>query len=188
MNRQGGDRLYFAAIDEAKLVVLAGELARTAPHEGVVTLQGTLGAGKTTLVRAFLRALGHAGAVRSPTYTLIEPYELGGRQIFHFDLYRLACAEELDEMGVRDYFGPDRLAFIEWPERGAGVLPDPDIEISLSYAGGEDCAARDVVLQALSMAGREWLARLLSSDNAQVIAPVSQACVQDMGGASGACP
>ena len=98
----------------------------------VVYLQGDLGAGKTTLVRGLLRALGHAGRVPSPTYTLVEPYSLGRRELKHLDLYRIADPEELAYLGIRDM---DGILLIEWPERGVHFLPPPDLVCRLSVAG-----------------------------------------------------
>lgn len=102
------------------------------PSKCLVFLQGDLGAGKTTLVRGFLRAAGFTGAVKSPTYNLVEEYSIGDRKIFHFDLYRLADSEELEWIGINDYFDEECVCFIEWPDKGQGFLPKPDSVITLS--------------------------------------------------------
>jgi tRNA threonylcarbamoyladenosine biosynthesis protein TsaE len=96
-----------------------------------IHIEGDLGAGKTTLVRGFLRALGHAGAVRSPTYTLLEPYEFADLTVLHFDLYRVADPDELEYLGVREQSDDRTLWLVEWPDRGAGWLPDPQLVVSL---------------------------------------------------------
>lgn len=108
------------------------ELYRSLSSKTVVFLHGQLGAGKTTLVRGYLRAAGYSGTVKSPTYNLVEEYSIGGRKIFHFDLYRLNDPEELEYIGISDYFNQAEVCFIEWPDKGAGFLPAPDVEITLT--------------------------------------------------------
>ncbi len=102
------------------------------PEKNLVFLEGELGAGKTTLVRSILNAAGYQGAVKSPTFTLVEEYEIAGRKIFHFDLYRLVDPEELEWIGIRDYLAQESLCFIEWAQRGTGFLPKPDLIIQLN--------------------------------------------------------
>ena len=109
-----------------------GALLATGPRRhGLVFLRGELGAGKTTFVRGYLRACGVTGAVKSPTYTLIEPYELGDLEVFHMDFYRLTDVGELELIGIRDYLGAG-LLFVEWPERAGQMLPAPDLTICIA--------------------------------------------------------
>ncbi|MCK5892983.1 MAG: tRNA (adenosine(37)-N6)-threonylcarbamoyltransferase complex ATPase subunit type 1 TsaE [Endozoicomonadaceae bacterium] len=108
-------------------------LADASQGHGTVYLLGNLGAGKTTICRGVLRGFGYDGAVKSPTYTLVEPYELAQGTIYHFDLYRLGDPEELDFLGVRDYFDSPSLCLIEWPDRGKDSLPIADIILSIEY-------------------------------------------------------
>ncbi|WP_022948317.1 tRNA (adenosine(37)-N6)-threonylcarbamoyltransferase complex ATPase subunit type 1 TsaE [Methylohalobius crimeensis] len=124
----------------------------------VIYLHGPLGAGKTTLVRAFLQAAGFAGYVKSPTYTLVETYHLDRFPLAHFDLYRLADPEELEWMGVRDYLQKQTVCFIEWPEKGLGFLPSPDLDIRLVVEG----EGRRLSITTASLQGERMLARLAS--------------------------
>ena len=135
---------------------LAG--ARPGPGLVVVYLAGDLGAGKTTFARGFLRELGVTGAVRSPTYTLFELHELGELTALHIDLYRLREPSELESLGLRDWARPGSLWLIEWPERGGGRLPPPDLTLTFTVGA----QAHHIELQAHSDAGKAWLARLNS--------------------------
>lgn len=116
---------------EEAMELFGENLAASLKSGGVVYLDGNLGMGKTTLVRGLLRGLGYIGPVKSPTYTIVEPYELDDVEAFHFDLYRISDAEELEYMGIRDYFRDGTLCLVEWAEMGKGVLPEPDLIIHL---------------------------------------------------------
>ena len=121
--------------DEAASIRFGDALARSLPPSATIFMHGDLGAGKTTIVRAVLRALGYSGPVPSPTYTLAEIYSVASLEVQHFDLYRLADPEEFEFIGGRDYFALPALRFVEWPERGLGVLPQPDVELRLHVSG-----------------------------------------------------
>lgn len=147
--------------DEEQTVALGVRLAREMGGHGLVFLQGELGAGKTTLSRSIIQGLGHQGPVKSPTFTLVEAYEVGEMRIWHFDLYRLADAEELEFLGIRDYLAEDDLCLIEWPQQGRGVLPEPDLQIDM-YAQHQ---GRRVVLTGHSERARRWCAALADFDH-----------------------
>ena len=126
----------------------------------VVAIQGELGAGKTTLVGGVLNAMNIAGPARSPTYTLIEPYECGLRQVFHIDLYRLSDPREVEALGIRDLLTQHAVLLIEWPERGASMLPDADLGISIRYGDKAGVGERVVTLIAGSARGEQLLAAI----------------------------
>lgn len=121
--------------DAEAMEAFGGQLADASNGRGVIYLEGDLGAGKTTLARGLLRSLGYTGHVKSPTYTLIEPYELAQATIYHLDLYRLASPEELEWLGFRDLISAEVLLLVEWPERAVGELPVPDLTVSLAFSG-----------------------------------------------------
>lgn len=124
-------KIELADSDETEL--LGAALGNILPQKCLMFLVGDLGAGKTTLMRGLLRAMGHKGAVKSPTYSLVEEYRFADRSVFHFDLYRLKDPEELEWLGIDDYLQQQALVCIEWPEMGDGHLPPADLEIKLVY-------------------------------------------------------
>lgn len=119
--------------NEKAMLKIGAKIADQFPGGGIILLNGDLGAGKTTLVRGLLRHLGYQGIVKSPTYTLVEPYNIENRHVFHFDLYRLGDPEELEYMGGRDYWESDALCVIEWPIQAKGYLPEADLELTLTH-------------------------------------------------------
>lgn len=129
---------------------LGGILAQSCPFGTQINLQGELGTGKTTLVRGFLNKLGYTGIVRSPTYTLVEPYFLTRGNIYHFDLFRLHSPDELEAIGVRDYLDGKSTCLVEWPEKGGCLFLRPDLSTTIIHAG----TARTVTLTALSETGK----------------------------------
>ncbi|MCW5582146.1 MAG: tRNA (adenosine(37)-N6)-threonylcarbamoyltransferase complex ATPase subunit type 1 TsaE [Luteimonas sp.] len=144
--------------DEAATIALAQALAATQPRSAAVYLHGDLGAGKSTLARAWLRALGVTGTIRSPTYTLVERYPLaGGGEAMHLDLYRVGDAGELEFLGLDE---PETVLWlVEWPERGRGGLPAADLHVRLDVSG----SGREARLESASPAGDAWLAALAPS-------------------------
>jgi tRNA threonylcarbamoyladenosine biosynthesis protein TsaE len=142
--------------DEEAMMSFGSRIAQVTQGLGVIFLEGDLGAGKTTLSRGIIRGLGHVGAVKSPTFTLVEPYEIGSVRAFHFDLYRLVDPEELEYLGIRDYFEGDALCLIEWPQRGAGFLPKPDLTITIS----PHTQGRSLALSPIGSRGESWCATL----------------------------
>ena len=151
-----GDTLELAAPDEAAMVACGAKLAAAVRPGDVIYLEGQLGMGKTTLCRGFIQSLGHVGAVKSPTYTLVEPYELGELKVYHFDLYRLGDPEELEYMGIRDYLDGRSICLVEWPGRGEGVLPPADLVINIQPEG----RGRALRIRANAAAGRAAIAKL----------------------------
>jgi len=126
---------HFLLADEDQTLAFGRALAELLQPGLLIFLQGDLGAGKTTLARGVLRGLGHQGNVKSPTYTLVETYHLPAFTLYHFDLYRIADPEELEFAGIRDYLDASAVSIIEWPERGAGILPEPDLRIAIASTG-----------------------------------------------------
>ena len=144
----------FHLADEAATLALAALFAPHLRNGAVLYLQGDLGAGKTTFSRGLLQAMGHQGNVKSPTYTLVESYQLAELQVFHFDLYRLHDPEELEFMGIRDYFAAQHLCLVEWPERGQPLLPVPDLDLKLKITSAQ---ARLLHIHALTARGAAML-------------------------------
>lgn len=142
--------------DEQAMAAFGAVLAASVTEGGVIFLRGDLGMGKTTLSRGVLRGCGHTGSVKSPTYTLVEPYDTPSGPVFHFDLYRLSDPEELEYLGIRDYFTEQALCLIEWPDKGAGVLPSPDLEIQIELSG----TGRSLLLTPVTQKGQAMVDNL----------------------------
>ena len=143
--------------DEAATVAAGSAIGHALTSGAVVFLMGELGAGKTTFTRGALRALGYAGSVKSPTYTLCEPYDLADAgQFCHLDLYRLSNPEELEFLGIRDYVASGAMLFIEWPSRGEGWLPTPDLQVALVESNN----GRELKVTALTDNGEGVLTRM----------------------------
>ncbi|BBB27406.1 tRNA (adenosine(37)-N6)-threonylcarbamoyltransferase complex ATPase subunit type 1 TsaE [Amphritea japonica] len=159
MSQESENSIFVA--DEAAMVAFGHRLAQVVEGGEVVFLNGDLGMGKTTLSRGVLRGFGHQGSVKSPTYTLVEPYELDELTVFHFDLYRLGDPEELEYLGIRDYFTDQSICLIEWPERGEGVLPVADLLLNISV----EQLGRRINWQPQTEKGRLLADKLKLSDN-----------------------
>ncbi len=149
-------KLYAYLADVGETEALGSRMALAMPARAVLLLSGDLGAGKSALARAILRALGVTGPIKSPTYTLVERYLLEGGEAVHMDLYRIAEAGELEFLGIEEFAQDARLMLVEWPDRAPTALPPADLEATLAVEGG----GRRITLTSLSDAGQGWLARL----------------------------
>ena len=147
--------------DEAATGVLGGALASSLTPGTVVWLEGDLGAGKTTLVRGLLRALGYDGPVKSPTYTLVEVYVVSSIYLYHFDFYRFNEPEEFDDAGLAEYFREDAVCLVEWPAKAEGYVPAPDLVLAFRFADGAG-TGRLLEIHACSEVGRQCLSALRS--------------------------
>lgn len=151
--------MKWSGLDEAALVAVAQSLAHAMDRSGVVFLDGDLGAGKSTFVRALLGAMGVEERIKSPTYSLIETYQVAGHPVHHLDLYRIAGADELEWLGLPDLMGESTLLLVEWPQRANEALPTPDLWVRLEHAGN----GRNLDLEACTHRAGQWLSRLAAA-------------------------
>lgn len=158
MHKPDDSRITLTLADEAATAAFAARLAGVLQTGMVIYLRGGLGAGKTTLVRALLLALGHAGRVKSPTFTLLEQYEAGGLHLRHFDLYRFRDESEWEATGFRDEFDGRNVCLVEWPEKAQGLVPQADMEIGFEILP----AGRKLTVCAITATARECLKSLQS--------------------------
>lgn len=151
----------FSILNEEGMVAFGASLAKLFRkmhlQTSILFLSGDLGAGKTTLIRGFVQNYGHHGVVKSPTYTLVEPYDLKDGQLYHFDFYRVDNPEECEEMGIRDYLQETAICLIEWPEKVEQYLPKPDLELSLKIVSE---GSRDVTVTAYTTDHQKILSQL----------------------------
>ncbi|RDI41510.1 tRNA (adenosine(37)-N6)-threonylcarbamoyltransferase complex ATPase subunit type 1 TsaE [Aquicella lusitana] len=143
---------------EEDMLAFGSQFANAIESGAILFLYGPLGAGKTTLTRGFLRGLGFTEKVKSPTYTLVEQYEIAGHILFHFDFYRLEDARELEQIGIQEYFSPSSICLIEWPEKGVPLLPEPDLACYIAFAE----EGREIKLVSYSDRGERILKKLIS--------------------------
>jgi len=148
--------MLLSIMDESEMIALGAKVATVLQGSEVIYLRGELGAGKTTFVRGLLNAMGYSGNVKSPTYTLIEPYLINDRDVYHFDLYRINDPEELETMGIRDYCDGKSICLFEWPEQGNDVLPPADIILTLAHSD----PGREVNIESRSSHGEDILNQL----------------------------
>lgn len=145
-----------ASVTEHEMLAFAARLASAIDDGAIIYLHGDLGAGKTTFTRGFLRGLGYLGKVKSPTYTLVESYELPKHTVYHFDFYRVNNVAELEDLGIREYMSPPAICMIEWPEKGFPLLPRPDLICRIAFTD----AGRDIEIIAHSEHGQNVLQKM----------------------------